>query len=187
MPPRLKSARLWLRPARRNSSGKVTHRAIWVILDGGKHIATGCAQEEAGRAEQLLAEYISLKYQPDRLERHLNDIDVSDVLSIYLDDCANRHSNQKRFRGRITRLNDFWGGMSLAAVTGSSCRQYVKHRGSAGGARRDLEDLRAAINHHAKEGFHRGLVRVVLPAKGPARDQWLSRQQAAELLWACWC
>src|SRR5665647_3342754 len=42
-----------------------------------------------------------------------------------------------------------------------------------------IEGVRAAINHHAKEGFHRGLVRVVLPARGPARDQWLSRQQAA--------
>jgi hypothetical protein len=41
------------------------------------------------------------------------------------------------------------------------------------GARRDLEDLRAAIEHHAKEGLHRGLVRVTLPPKGPARDRWL--------------
>jgi hypothetical protein len=54
------------------------------------------------------------------------------------------------------------------------------------GARRDLEDLRAAINHHAREGLHRGLVRVALPAKGPGRDRWLSRSEAAALLWACW-
>jgi integrase len=184
-PPR-KRARLWLRPARRSKAGKVTRRAVWIILDSGRHIATGCSQAEIGRAEQVLAEYITRKYQPERLERELSDIDMSDVLSIYLDDCANRHANQKRFRGRISRLNDFWGGRNLADVTGASCREYVKHRGSSGGARRDLEDLRAAINHHAKEGFHRGLVRVVLPAKGPARDQWLSRQQTARLLWACW-
>jgi integrase len=55
-----------------------------------------------------------------------------------------------------------------------------------GGARRDLEDLRAAINHHAKEGFHRGVVRVVLPEKGLPRERWLSRQEAAKLLWTCW-
>jgi hypothetical protein len=46
--------------------------------------------------------------------------------------------------------------------------------------------LRAAINHHAKEGFHRGVVRVVLPEKGPARDRWLTRSEAAKLLWTCW-
>ena len=56
--------------------------------------------------------------------------------------------------------------MTLADVTGSSCRRYAKHRANTGGARRDLEDLRAAINYHAKEGLHRGVVRVVLPKGG---------------------
>lgn len=186
MSPPLKSARLWLRPARRNKAGKVTRRPAWIILDGGRHIATGCTQGEAERAEQLLANYISQKYHPDRFERELSAIDIADVLSIYLDDCIARHANQKRFRHRISRLNEFWGGMSLSAVTGSSCRRYAQHRGNSGGARRDLEDLRAAINHHAKEGLHRGTVRVALPTKGPARDLWLTREQAAKLLWTCW-
>src|SRR5260370_11438503 len=74
----------------------------------------------------------------------------------------------------------------LSEVNGSNCRAYVKSRGSNGGSRRDLEDLRAAINHHAKEGFHRGLVRVVLPEKGLPRERWLSRSEAAKLLWTCW-
>jgi hypothetical protein len=186
MPRRSKGARLWLRPARRNKAGKVTRHAIWLILDGGKHFATGCAQNEADRAEQILAEYIARKYHPDRRQRDLEEIDVADVLSIYLDDCADRHANQKRFRARIARLNDFWGGMALSNVTGSSCRRYARHRANPGGARRDLEDLRAAINHHAKEGLHRGVVRIVLPDKGPARDRWLTRSEAGALLWACW-
>ena len=74
----------------------------------------------------------------------------------------------------------------LSDVTGANCRAFAKHRGNAGGSRRDLEDLRAAINHHAKEGFHRGLVRVVLPEKGLPRERWLTRSEAATLLWACW-
>ena len=74
----------------------------------------------------------------------------------------------------------------LSDVTGANCRAFDKHRGNAGGSRRDLEDLRAAINHHAKEGFHRGLVRVVLPEKGLPRERWLTRSEAATLLWACW-
>jgi integrase len=183
---RSKGTRLWLRPARRGKDGKITRRAVWIILDAGKHISTGCAEGEADRAEQVLADHISHKYHPDRRERDLDDIDIADVLSIYLDDCAERHANQQRFRARIARLNEFWGGLSLAAVTGSSCRRYVKHRGNAGGARRDLEDLRAAINHHAKEGLHRGVVRIVLPEKGPPRDRWLTRPEAARLLWTCW-
>jgi hypothetical protein len=74
----------------------------------------------------------------------------------------------------------------LSAFTGASCRASAKSRGGPGGARRDLEDLRAAINHHAKEGLHRGEVRVVLPAKGAPRERWLTRSEAAKLLWTCW-
>jgi integrase len=46
--------------------------------------------------------------------------------------------------------------------------------------------LRAAINHHAKEGLHHGIVRVVLSPKGPPRDRWLTRDEAAALIRACW-
>jgi integrase len=62
----------------------------------------------------------------------------------------------------------------------------AKHRGSLGGARRDLETFHAAINRHAKEGFRRGLVRVSLPRKGEARDRWLTRDEAPALIWHCW-
>ncbi len=31
------------------------------------------------------------------------------------------------------------------------------------------------MNHHAKEGYHRGIVRVVLLQKGRPRDRWLTR------------
>lgn len=46
--------------------------------------------------------------------------------------------------------------------------------------------LRAAINHRANESLHYGLVRVTPPPKGPPRDRWLTRSEAAKLLWACW-
>ena len=44
----------------------------------------------------------------------------------------------------------------LSQITAAECRGYVKHRGKVGGARADLETLRAAINHHAKENLHYG-------------------------------
>lgn len=92
----------------------------------------------------------------------------------------------RKFKKRIERLNDFGGAKMLADVEGDFCRDYVKERGNKGGARRDLEDLRAAINLHASEGFHRGIVKVKLPAKGEARDRWLDRSEAAKFIWACW-
>ena len=99
---------------------------------------------------------------------------------------AARSGNPMQFVARLARLNDFWGGRMLAEVTGETCREYAAKRSGNGGARRDLEDLRAAINHHAKEGYHRGVVRVVLPPKGRPRDRWLTRDEVAKLLWVCW-
>jgi integrase len=186
MPILRKGARLWLRPARRDKAGRIIAKAVYIILDDGKHHPTGCFTGEAERAERKLAEYIGSKYQATRKERELENIAVADVLSIYVDDCGPRQRNRKKFDERIGRLNDFWGGKRLSDVNGESCRAYVLERGNSGGARRDLEDLRAAINHHATEGLHRSIVRVTLPEKGPPRERWLTRSEAAKLLWVCW-
>src|SRR5665811_1540713 len=186
MPRRMQPPRLYLRPARRNKQGKLRASAVWIILDGGKHIATGCVKGEDRTAQQALSAYITAKHEPARKERDIEAIDVADVLSIYDDDTRDRQVNKSKFDERLKRLNDFWGGRMLSYVTGETCREYVRIRGSHGGARRDLEDLRAAVNHHAAEGFHRGIVRVVLPAKGLPRDRWLTRDEAAKLLWTCW-
>jgi integrase len=133
-----------------------------------------------------LADYISEKYRPSRHVRELEAIDLADVLSVYLDDCGARVADQPKLERSITRLNNFWGGKMLSDITSAECRAYVKSRGKTGGARSDLETLRAAINHHGKENLHYGLVRVVLPPKGAPRDRWLTRTEAARLLWACW-
>ena len=186
MPRRSKGPRLWLRPAERDRAGKIVRQPSWVIRDGGRHIATGCLASETAQAQVTLATYIAEKYQPRRKERDIEEIDIADILSIYLDDCGPRQANREKLEERIARLNEFWGGRTLAEITGESCRQYVKQRGSEGGARRDLEDLRAALNHHNKEGLHRGVVRVVLPPKASPRTRWLTRDEAARLLWTCW-
>jgi hypothetical protein len=80
--------------------------------------------------------------------------------------------------------------MTLDQITGAVCRAYAtaragqgrSNKGKGGGARRDLQDLAAAINHHSREGLHRGLVRVVLPERGKARQRWLTRDEFAKLL-----
>lgn len=186
MPPRQKGARLWLRPERRSPHGKIIARSTWIILDAGRHIATGCSASEIGDAEARLAAYIAAKYKPRRKERDIEEIDIADVLSIYLDDCGDRQARRAKLEERIGRLNGFWGGKMLSEISGEACRSYVTARGSSGGARRDLEDLRAAVRHHAKEGLHRGSVVVSLPPKGNPRDRWLTRDEASRLLWVCW-
>ena len=185
MPRQTKGARLWLRPARRKA-GRVIANAVWIIVDGNKHVATACLKGQAREAEKRLADYIADKYRPSRHAEDIDKIDVADVLSVYLDDCGPRITDQPKLERAIGRLNDFWGAKMLSQVTAAECRAYAHSRGKTGGTRTDLETLRAAINHHAKESLHYGTVRVTLPTKGPPRDRWLTRQEAARLVWACW-
>ena len=58
MPRPSKGARLWLRPARRKG-GRLVANAVWIIIDGNRHIATGCPKHQAGEAEKRLAAYIA--------------------------------------------------------------------------------------------------------------------------------
>ena len=59
-------------------------------------------------------------------------------------------------------------------------------RSTDAAARRELEDLRAAINHHRREGLCNKVVEVVLPPERPPRDRWLTRSEAARLIWSAW-
>src|SRR5665811_1581104 len=133
MPRRMQPPRLYLRPARRNKQGKLRASAVWIILDGGKHIATGCVKGEDRTAQQALSAYITAKHEPARKERDIEAIDVADVLSIYDDDTRARQVNKAKFDERLKRLNDFWGGRMLSDVTGETCREYVSTRGTDGG------------------------------------------------------
>ena len=59
-------------------------------------------------------------------------------------------------------------------------------RSTDAAARRELEDLRAAINHHRREGLCNKVVEVVLPPERPPRERWLTRSEAARLIWSAW-
>ena len=92
----------------------------------------------------------------------------------------------KEFGQRVSALLDFFGGMTLDRISGALCRSYVKQRGSVSMARRELEDLRAAIGHHRREGLCDAVIDVALPEKSAPRERWLTRSEAAKLLWALW-
>jgi integrase len=66
------------------------------------------------------------------------------------------------------------------------CRGYLKQRPTDAVARRELEDLRAAINYHPKEGLCTEVVKIVLPAEHAPRERWLTRSEGAKLLLRAW-
>jgi hypothetical protein len=107
MPRKTKGARLWLRSERRDKTGQ----AMWFILDGNRQIATGCAASEIAKAESQLASYIAAKHEPIRRRLDIEEIDIADVISIYVDDrkVDDESDDARRLFSRLERLNSFWG------------------------------------------------------------------------------
>lgn len=185
----------------RFKAGKLHQNAAWVIRHGRVEVSTGVAADPTQtkppkEAEQALADYITRQYNPRNTSDDVKEIDVADVLMVYLADRVGdkadqeKSAEQRHLEQSIGRLNDHFGGKMLSDVNTKLCKGYVAHRiahgGGEGGARRDLQMLRAAINYHSAENLHYGKVSVWMPEKGEARERWLERSEAAKMIWTAW-
>ena len=207
MPRESKGIRLWLEPEERDGDGRLVRRAAWVIRNGTRKVRTGRTRDDREGAERALAAYITAQYQvPRERGRHPSQILVLDVLNIYLADVAKNHAKPEETKQRILTLANFWQPYTLSDVNGTRCREYVAWRVgqpwksskpertgrparlvTEAAARRELEDLRSAINYHRGEGLCSEIISVVLPEKSPPHEVWLSRSEAARMIWAAYC
>jgi integrase len=182
MPQAKKGPRLAERTDVSRRTGIVT--VSWIIRDDGRQIRTGCivgADDE--QAQRALADYIIQKYEPQR-GGSSTQISIADVLLVYEEDKADSTAIPKETRAKIIRLGTFFGDKAVSEIKGKLCREYVTWRNTVAGARRDLEVLRAACNYyHAEHGLD-VLPKFTMPKKSMPRDRWLTRREAALLLWA---
>lgn len=179
MPRPRKPARLWLRPA---DGGRP---AEWVILDAGRQIRTGCPASGLAGAEARLAAHVAGK-APERPPEA--PAAVADALAYYTTVVTARSlsKDQRRdFLKRIGHLNDALGDKPIARLTGADCRDYATKRARTT-ARRELEDLRAALKLYEREKAGPTPCAIPLPEKSPPRPDWLTREQLARLVWAAW-
>lgn len=185
---RAKGPRLWLQPGRTRADGYVD-QSVWCILDdGGIKRRTGCGPDDRAGAERELRRYLAGKAHDAALVRDNSAArsSIASVLTLYARDRAAKTARPKETLARIARLLKWWGTRSLADVTGATCRAYVADRGAEQAARRELEDLRAAIGYHRSEGYCREIVEVVLPDKSMPRERWCTRSEIAKLVWTAW-
>lgn len=106
-------------------------------------------------------------------------------------------------RYAIEALLPFWADLKVSHVKGETCRRYAKVRKrvtmrgskgepieweliSVGTVRRELGTLQAAINYSHKEGLLTSAPVVTLPSKPQPKDRWLTRDEAAKLLWTAY-
>jgi len=190
MPRRAKGPRLYLQAARRDERGVVIEQAVWVIRDGTAKRSTGVGDEQAGSPPQsaidALAEYLSARKAPRIPDRDPSQVLIADAIAVYAEDIAPKHARRKDTADRLGRILTFAAGKTFDEINQQFCDDYTKQRGSDAAARRELEDLRAACRHYWKQGLVRSAPPVVLPPKAEARDGWLTRKQAAKLIWTAW-
>lgn len=187
MPARAKGPRLWLRRERKGRDGS-SRRAVWIIRDNGRDETTGCPAHDTAGAERALGRYLAAKHAraaAGRRNRHPTEIPIADVLALYARDVAPSHARPKETALRLAALDRYAKDDTLATINGAWCRAYAATR-THGAARRELEDLRAAVNHHRREGLCSEVIEVWVPPAGAPRERWLTRAEAARLVMAAW-
>jgi integrase len=189
MPRPAKGVRLYLRKARED------RKASWVILDRGEEIATRCDEGSSEQAEKALADYLDRKYESPQGPCNPDQMSCGRALEIYASEHGPTVASPETIGFHVDALDPFWGDLAVSAIKGETCRAYVKQRTtkpregkkrtvSVGMARRELETLGAAINYCRKEGYLLYVPRVTLPKKPKGKTRWLTRKEAAKLLWA---
>lgn len=200
MPRPSKGPRLFLRkarPAKRQA-------AAWVIRDGATEVGTGCGPHDVGGAEQALAAYIKSKWSPTPGDVRADgasdpaDVLVADVLNLYAAGKGPTAPDPAALKARLDVLLTFFGENTLGDIRRSRCKAYVADRithpiktykdpstaprVTVAGARRELEDLSAAIGYWNDEHPLTRRPKVVLPPKPESPRDALTRPQAARLL-----
>lgn len=198
---RAKGPRLYLRTGRLHSRTREPIPDVWIIRDGPKEISTGCGASSLRQAEQALADYIAEKWTPTVGTAHSSGdpagVLIAEVIALYLLEKAPLSPDPISMKGRFASLLAFWKELTLADVKRSTCKDYVAWRtaqpikrytqstpklATDQTARRDLEDLSAAIGYWDAEHPLIRRPKVWLPLKPESPRDALTRHQAACLL-----
>lgn len=187
-------------------------RPTWVIRDGQRTLGTGCDERDRTGAERKLAAYILKKHDPQKAisQSDPNGIKIADALAVEIIHIAASSKPAHRKRELITvcqNMGNWFGDRTVGDLDGDLQKAYAAQRTAfimkkvddkrvvvttdypaPSAAYRDLKMLAAAINRHIKHkvGGVRAKFRPVLPPPSKARERWLTRDEAARLIWAAW-
>lgn len=193
MPQRAKGARLY----QRKDTG------LWIIRDTGRGDHSTGSRDRA-EAEKKLAAYINQKSHRSGGPKHPDEVTIAEILNYYGSEHAPHVTDPDRIAYAIERLIEFWGVRPMSAITRASCIDYGRSRvkvvkadpvsGEAlerkqiapGTIRRELGTLIAALNFCADENLIGAPPKVHLPEKPEPKNRWLTRSEAAKLLWTAY-
>lgn len=110
---------------------------------------------------------------------------IADILNVYGTEVAPHKKTARNIGYNIGNLLKWWGDKNTAEISTKTCREYAALKGNNSGAASDLKILRAATVHWHKEyGPLTVMPTFWRPAEPPPRERYLTRSEAAKLLWA---
>ncbi len=192
MPQHAKGPRLY----RRKDTG------IYLIRDTGRgERSTGTRDRR--EAERALASYIVERDRPHGPATP-EQMTVSTALTLYAKGRAAKVRDPARIGYAISALLPFWGSLPISGITEETCDAYARQRMKVrrydretgkpleyahcapGTIRKELGTLKAAMNWCRRKGHLVNPPEVYLPPKPEPNERWLTRSEAARLLWAAW-
>ncbi|MDE1904997.1 MAG: site-specific integrase [Rhodospirillales bacterium] len=161
---------------------RVAGRAAWHIRHAGRRLSAG--SPDRAEAERALSLY------KRGLGQQASAAAIGSLLELYLKDrAAAAIPGFARLRYSARQLGASLGAIPPESLAPADIRLYCRRRRAAGAAdatvRTELQCLRAALRWAARERLLAAAPPIALPPRPPARDRWLTREEADRLLAAC--
>jgi integrase len=165
----------------------------FVIRDGQLTRGTGCHEHDRVGAERALAHYIIKKHDPTQAlnVQDVNSIRITDVCSMEIMHIAKRkidRTYKNQLISAIQRIGNWFANYTIGDLNGPLQERYAEERVMQPSAFRDLKLLQAAINRCVKKtkGGIQPKFSATLPEAPKSRVRYLTRDEAAKLLWTAW-
>lgn len=109
---------------------------------------------------------------------------IAEVLAAYGNEIAPNKPSARNMGYNISNLLKWWGDKRVADISKKSCRAYVATK-TPQAAGQDLKILRVAVKYwHGEYGPLDAMPEFEVPGGNPPKERWLTRDEAAALLWA---
>jgi hypothetical protein len=171
-----------------------TRAPVWYIHwnDGEKQRKRSTATGDRREADEIFAQWLLDRKTRDRGQSlrasYPHEVAIADVLADFIEQRSQDIRFPERHLYAIRRLSEWWADHSVDAITLDTCRAYGDARTGQGikpaTVIKELSVLRAALKWAKRRGRLITIPEIDTPPKPPGKERFLTRQEAARLLWA---